>query len=412
MKTVIYGKILIDGTGGEPLERPAVLIEDNVIRQVNVRDQIDIPTDAELLDLSEKVLLPGLIDVHVHLDGWRDWTDWSETVMTPVPLAALRAAGDVRKLLMAGFTSVRCAGSSAGLFLKKAVQEGVVPGPTIKAAGRALSMTGGIPDAWRVPLDSYKAASQLGMGWGEIVDGPDAIREAVRRRRREGADLIKCFASGGILSRDIPADSPAFTRQEMEALVEEAHRLGLFVACHAHHAQGIRNAVQAGVDSIEHGTFLDDECIELMVKKGTCLSPTFSVLNKVCADTSGRIPESNRQQAQKAKEYQSTAFIKAYRAGVKIVCGSDCTGKKPLNQFGENAQELLRMAEAGMAPMDVIVAATSIAARAIGLEDAGVISEGKKADIIAVDENPLKMMETLLQVPFVMQGGKTIKHTK
>jgi len=408
MTTVVEGKLLIDGTNSKPIANPVLVINKGQLTAVGVKGQIPLPQDATLIDLTDKVLLPGLIDAHVHLEGWRDVNDWTRMILTPVALAALRAVDDARKLLEAGFTSVRCVGGPASIFLKKAIEEGAIPGPRIKAAGRALCLTSGVADPWALPIDCTLAAGRLGQGWGELVDGPDEIRKAVRLRRREGADLIKFFSSGAVLSKDNPTRSAGYSTDEIEALVHEAHRQGLKVSCHAISTQGIRDAVVGGVDTIEHGAFLDDECIELMVQKGVYLVPTFSIMNKILENSEGKMPEHALQRAQETGEAQRKAFKKAYQAGVKIASGSDCSGDKNLFPFGENAFELLCMAEAGMTPMDAIIAATGNAAKAIGMEDAGTISVGKSADLIAVDENPLDNMDTLMNVSFVMQQGKLI----
>ena len=410
MTTVIMASLLLDGTGSEPIENPVLVIEDGRLTAVGTKDQVPVPPDAKRIDLTDKVLLPGLIDAHVHLEGWRDSNSWAQKILVPVALVALRAVGDARKMLYAGFTSARCAGGSASIFLKQAIDEGSIEGPKLKTAGRALCLTGGIPDEWELPIECMQAASELGQGWGELVDGPDEIRKAVRRRRREGADLVKCFSTGAILSKNNPLGSAGYSPAELEALVYEAHRQGMKVACHAIDTQGIRDAVVAGVDTIEHCSLPDDECIELMVEKGTCLVPTFSVSKKVLQNSDGSLPEQAIQRAQTVGAAQQKAFRKAYQAGVKIVCGSDCTATPPLHLFGENAFELLYMVDAGMTPMDAIVAATSTAAQAIGMDDTGLIAVGKCADLIAVDQNPLENMETLLDVSFVMQQGKVVKH--
>ena len=410
MTTVVMGKLLIDGVGSEPMADPVLVIEGGRLTAVGTRGQVSVPPAAACIDLGDQVLLPGLIDAHVHMEGWRDLNDWTETILTPVALAALRAVEDARKLLEAGFTSARCVGGAASVFLKKAIDEGAIPGPRLKTAGRALCLTSGIADSWELPVECMQAAGKLGQGWGELVDGPDEIRRAVRLRRREGADLVKFFATGAILSKHNPMRSAGYSPAEIEALVTEAHRQGLKVACHAISTQGIRDAVVGGVDTIEHGSLVDDESIELMVQKGIYLVPTFSVIKKILENHDGSMAEHALQRAQELETARQKAFKKAYRAGVKIACGTDCTGEKPLHPFGENAYELLYMVESGMTPMDAIVAATGHAALAIGMDDAGILAVGNSADLIAVDENPLEKMDTLLDVIFVMQQGNVIKN--
>jgi imidazolonepropionase-like amidohydrolase len=232
----------------------------------------------------------------------------------------------------------------------------------------------------------------------------------VRLRRREGADLVKFFATGAVISKNNPMRAAGYSPAEIEALVSEAHRQGLKVACHAISTQGIRDAVAGGVDTIEHGSLIDNESIEMMVQKGIYLVPTFSVVKKMLENPDGSLSQQSVQRMQELETARQKAFEMAYRAGVKIACGTDCTGEKPLHPFGENAYELLYMVESGMTPMDAIVAATGHAAQAIGIPDTGVLVAGNRADLIAVDENPLEKMDTLLDVAFVMQQGNVIKN--
>jgi imidazolonepropionase-like amidohydrolase len=227
---------------------------------------------------------------------------------------------------------------------------------------------------------------------------------------REGADLIKIETTGAVFSKENPPTQVGFTQEEIDALVDEAHRLGLKVAAHAHGTEGIRSALAGGVDSIEHGTYLDDECIDLMLERGTYLVPTFAIFRRVLDSTGDQMPEHVVCQGRDAHETHKQSFLKAYRAGVRIGCGTDFGGPPPM-EHGPNALELVYLAEAGMAPMDVIVSATGWNADLLGLgEETGTIAAGKLADIIAVDGNPLDDMQTLLDVRFVMKAGEVIKH--
>jgi imidazolonepropionase-like amidohydrolase len=410
MPTVIKGGLLLDGTGGDPIPNPVILVEGDTIIAAGTTDDVPVDQGVEVIDLSDKTILPGLIDAHIHLVGLTSMEDLAELIRTPPPLSALRTTVDARKLLEAGFTSVRTVGGPSAIYLKQAVEEGAIPGPRIMASGRSFIQTSGGGDAWDIPLELMQVAASLGRGLAETVDGPVECRKGVRRRLREGADLIKILTTGAVFSKENPPTRVGFTQQETDALVDEAHRLGMKVAAHAHGTDGIRCALLAGVDSIEHGTYLDDECIDLMLKQGTYLVPTFAIFRRVM-DTAGEdVPEYALLQGLEVHETHLRNFQKAYRAGVKIGCGTDFVGPPPI-EHGPNALELGYLVEAGMAPMDVIVSATSGNADLLALgEKTGTIATGKLADIIAVDGSPLEDMQTLLDVHFVMKGGETVKH--
>jgi imidazolonepropionase-like amidohydrolase len=409
MTTAIKGKLLLDGTGGEPIAEPVILVEGDTIVSVGSDGDVTVDPKAQVIDLSDKVILPGLIDAHAHLVGLKSMEDLAELIRTPPPLSVLRTTVEARRLLDAGFTSVRTVGGPVAIYLKRAIEEGVVPGPRIMASGRSFIQTSGGGDPWDIPLALMELAFDLGRGLAETVDGPVECRKGVRGRLREGADLIKILTTGAVFSKNNPPTRVGFTQPEVDALVDEAHRLGMKVAAHAHGTEGIRSALLAGVDSIEHGTFLDDECIDLMLKQGTYLVPTFAIFRRVM-DTAGEdVPEYAMRQGLEIHHAHERTFLEAYRAGVKIGCGTDFVGPPPV-EHGPNALELVYLAEVGMAPMDVIVCATGGNADLMGLgEKTGTIVEGKWADIIAADANPLEDMRTLLDVPFVMKGGEVVK---
>jgi imidazolonepropionase-like amidohydrolase len=409
MTTAIKGKLLLDGTGAEPVANPVILVEGDTI--VGVGPQGDVPVDpgAEVVDLSDKTILPGLMDAHVHLVGMKSMEDLIELVRTPPPLSALRTTVDARTLLEAGFTAVRTVGGPVSMYLKRAIEEGVVQGPRIMDSGRSFIQTSGGGDPWDMPLECMQVAASLGRGLAETVDGPVECRKGVRRRLREGADLIKILTTGAVFSKENPPTRVGFTQPEIDALVDEAHRLGLKVAAHAHGTEGIRGALLAGVDSIEHGTFLDEECIDLMLAQGTYLVPTFAIFHRMLDSMGEQVPEYAMRQGREVHEAHERNFLKAYRAGVKIGCGTDFVGPPPI-EHGPNALELVYLVEVGMAPMDVIVSATLGNADLLGLGgQTGTITAGKWADIIAADANPLEDMQTLLDVPFVMKGGEIVK---
>jgi imidazolonepropionase-like amidohydrolase len=410
MATAIKGKLLLDGTGKDPIPNPVIMAEGDTIAAVGPASEVSAGPDDLVIDLSDKTILPGLMDAHVHLVGLKSMEDSIiELIRTAPPLAVLRTTVEARRLLEAGFTAVRTVGGPVAIYLKQAIEEGVVPGPRIMASGRSFIQTSGGGDPWDVPLECLQAAAGLGRGLADPVDGPVECRKGVRRRLREGADLIKMLATGAVFSKENPPTRVGFTQEETDALVDEAHRLGMKVAAHAHGTAGIRCALLAGVDSIEHGTFLDDECIDLMLEQGTYLVPTFAIFHRMMETSGANVPEHALRQGMEVHEIHERNFLKAYKAGVKIGCGTDFVGPPPI-EHGPNALELVYLAEVGMAPMDVIVSATGGNADLFGLgEKTGTITAGKWADIIAANDNPLDDMRTLLDVSFVMKGGEVIK---
>jgi len=409
--TVIKGEFLIDGTGSEPVADPVIVVEGDTISAVGVAGQIEVPTDAHVIDVSGMTLLPGLIDAHIHLEGWQtmDFIDW---LTTPLAVSALRATVDARRLLEAGFTAVRCVGGGASIYLKQAIEEGVVQGPRIVTSGRSFIQTSGGGDPWNMPLECMQVFGRLGQGLADTVDGPDECRLGVRRRLREGADCIKILTTGAVHSEHNPPTRVGFTQEETDALVDEAHRLGLTIAAHAHGTAGILTAVKAGVDTIEHGSYLDEECVELMLQRGTYLVPTFAVSRRNLDPEAGGLPESEYglRQGREIQDIHRQSFARAYQAGVKIACGTDFIGVPPM-QHGLNALELEYLVEAGMAAMEAIVAATGGGADAIGLgEKTGTVVAGKWADIVAVEGNPLEQITLLQDIAFVMKGGEVLKN--
>jgi imidazolonepropionase-like amidohydrolase len=409
VKTVLKGKLLIDGTGSKPLADPVILVEGDKIVAVGPASEVSAGPDDLVIDLSDKTILPGLMDAHIHLVGLKSMEGLAELIRIAPPLAVLRTTVEARRLLEAGFTAVRTVGGPVAIYLKQAIEEGVIPGPRIMASGRSFIQTSGGGDPWDIPLECMEAAASLGRGLAESVDGPVECRKGVRRRLREGADLIKILTTGAGFSKENPPTRVAFTQPEADALVDEAHRLGMKVAAHAHGTAGIRCALLAGADSIEHGTYLDDECIDLMLEQSTYLVPTFAIFQRVVETAGEDVPEYAMRQIKEMQEIHERSFLKAYKAGVKIGSGTDFVGPPPV-EHGPNALELVCLVQLGMAPMDVIVSATGGNADLLGLgEKTGTITAGKWADIIAANDNPLDDMRTLLDVSFVMKGGEVIK---
>jgi imidazolonepropionase-like amidohydrolase len=409
--TVIRGKLLIDGTGSEPVEDPVIEVEGDTITAVGVAGQTQVDPNARVVDLPGMTLLPGLIDAHIHLEGWKSM-DLMEWMTTPLAVGALRATVDARRLLEAGFTAVRCLGGGASVYLRQAVEEGVVQGPRIVTSGRSFIQTSGGADPWELPVECVQVLARLEQTLADTVDGPDECRLGVRRRLREGADCIKILTTGAVHSEHNPPTRVGFTQEETDALVDEAHRLGLKVAAHAHGTAGIRTAILAGVDTIEHGSYLDEECIELMLERGTYLVPTFSVGRCNLDPGPDGLPDTEYglRQGREIRDVHRQSFVRAYEAGVKIAAGTDFIGVPPMRQ-GLNAMELECLVEAGMSPMEAIAAATSSAADAIGLgEKTGTVAAGMWADIVAVDGNPLDRIGLLGDVGFVMKAGEIIKN--
>ncbi|WP_019415397.1 amidohydrolase family protein [Paenisporosarcina sp. TG20] len=408
--TIIKNGSLIDGNGGELVLHAAIAIEDEKI--VFVGQEKDLPKfegEVSYMDASGGFILPGFIDTHVHL--MLEYEPVENRLSTPFSLNFFKATEYMRNTINAGITSVRdCGGTDAGV--KQAVERGYVVGPRMQISITALTTTGGHGDAWtasgqtvKLLLDEYP-----GMPNG-ICDGVEEVRKTVREVLRAGADIIKVHSTGGVLSA---TDHPEFTQfniDELKVMVEEASfRRGLKVMAHAQGAEGIKNAIKAGIHSIEHGIYLDDECIELMLENGTFLVPTLlapvSVLE--LAETAG-MPDWGVKKAQEAMEAHKESIAKAYRAGVKIAMGTDAG----VMAHGTNLRELTLMHEIGMTPMETIVATTKTAAECMGWEDkVGTLDVGKLADIVITKVNPLtdlRSLEDNSNIRVVIKGGKVLK---
>jgi imidazolonepropionase-like amidohydrolase len=393
----IEAERMIDGQGGPPVEPAVVVVEGERITAAGSPAQIKVPEGAERIALGARTLLPGLIDAHVHLKGWRS-SNPNDILITPHPLAALRAAADCRRLLHAGFTTVRDCGGCLGPHLRDAIAAGEIPGPRILTAYRGLSQTGRVETVtWAADIKPLR----------QEVDGVEGCRRVVREQIGLGADLIKVSITGRVYAPQSDPGQTAYTLEEIRAVVDEAHRMGRRVAAHAQATQGIKNGILAGVDSIEHGIYLDEEACELMRERNTALVPTLAYFHRIA--TLGESHGSPAYAVRKAREVVDAhmkSFALAQRVKLRIGMGTDFEGS-PLFPHGENGMELELMVQGGMAAGDVIVAATATNAAILGIEKKlGTIATGKIADLIAVSGNPLKEISLLRRVEFVMQGGR------
>lgn len=401
----LTGATMLDGRGGPPVADAVVLLDGTRILAAGPAGPDAIPPDATRIALDGMWLLPGLIDAHIHL-GRRD-LDLSRRVFIPEALWAARGAADLRLLLEAGFTTVRECGGPVAIALRQAVAEGSIPGPRILAAGAFVERTGGADDPCFMPLPWLRSGQYRGL---LVADGPDEVRRAVRQQIREGADWIKTCTTGAAYNNaGSRTDILEWSRLEIETLVEEAHRLGVRVAAHAHAANGIRQAIEAGADTIEHGTSIDDEACRMMADRGIFLVPTFWVLHRMA--TVGREFGAPGFAVEKAAVLDRThveTFQLALRRGVPIAMGTDCSGV-PMAPHGDNAAELALMVAAGMAPMDAIVAATSGAAAALGIgEETGTLAPGLQADLLVLGGDPARDVHALRQVRLVIQAGRVV----
>ncbi|MBI2366033.1 MAG: amidohydrolase family protein [Deltaproteobacteria bacterium] len=388
---------MIDARGGPPVEPAVVVVEGERITAAGSPAQIKVPEGAKRIALGARTLLPGLIDAHVHLKGWRS-ANPNDILITPHPLAALRAAADCRRLLHAGFTTVRDCGGCLGPHLRDAIAAREIPGPRILTAYRGLSQTGRVETVtWAADIRPLR----------QEVDGVDDCRRVVREQIGLGADLIKVSITGRVYAPQSDPGQTAYTLEEIRAVVDEAHRMGRRVAAHAQATQGIKNGILAGVDSIEHGIYLDQEACDLMRERNTALVPTLAYFHRIATlGESHGSPAYAVRKAREVVEAHMNSFALALRMKLRIGMGTDFEGS-PLFPHGENGMELELMVQGGMLAGDVIVAATATNAAIFGIEKkVGTIATGKIADLIAVPGNPLKEISLLRRVEFVMQGGR------
>lgn len=409
-QTLIHNGTLIDGNGGTPILNAAVLVEGNIIKAVGSANAVRQAANGPIAEINANggFILPGFIDTHVHvmLEG----VNIARDMQAPFSLKFYRAIQHLRRTLDAGITSVRDAGG-ADLGVKHAVESGLIAGPRMQISISALSITGGHADGWMRSGNAFNLFSPYPGFPDPIVDGVDAVRLRVREVLRAGADVIKICATGGVLS---PTDHPEFIQfspEELDVIVREArYRRGIKVMAHAQGCEGIKQAVRAGIHSIEHGIYLDDEAIDLMIERGTFLVPTLlAPLSVLEQGEKGGMPDYGIRKAAETIEIHSDSISRAYKAGVKIAMGTDA-GVMP---HGTNLRELGLMCSVGMSPMQAIVATTKTAAECLGWQDrVGTLEVGKLADVVVVRIDPIKdirSLENTANIALVMKDGVVVK---
>jgi imidazolonepropionase-like amidohydrolase len=404
---VLRAARLYDGKTGRLATPGLVVIQGD--RIVAVGPGAASPPGAATIDLGDATLMPGLIDAHTHVtsqlqDDWRQGE--LDALKKPIPQLALEASVHARATLEAGVTTVRDVGSGdlLDVGLRNAIAAGTVPGPRMLVAVNAIGATGGHCD-----VTGYRPGALGHDAADGVADGPDAVRAMVRKQVKLGADVIKICASGGVLSEGDSVDAPQMTQAEMEAAVDEAHALGKRVAAHCHGAAAAKRAVRAGVDSIEHGTFLDDEALDLMRARGTTLVPTlYTVVSTRKLEGAGA-PAAVVAKARRAGAAIQRTFRRAVEKGVRIGFGTDA-GVFP---HGQNARELSFMVEWGMSPADALHAATGANAVLLGIAaEVGTLEPGKRADVIAVPGDPLKDVRAVERVLLVVKGGAVVRDAR
>ncbi|MBT1452116.1 amidohydrolase family protein [Glaciecola sp. XM2] len=400
-QTLINADALIDTENGKVVKNVSVLIEDNIIIEVATQGEIQVNADAEVIDLSGKTLIPGLMDMHVHLTS--DAADnFLASRGNSVPRMTVKAVKNAELTLMAGFTTVRNLGAKgySVIGVRDGINAGEVPGPRIWAAGHSVGITGGHCD------DNFSPPEAQSLSAG-AADGPWAVRAKVRENIKYGANTIKVCATGGVFSKGTKVGIQQLTEDEIRAAVEEAHMRGLVAAAHAHGTEGIKAAIRAGIDSIEHCSFMDDEAIELAIKYGTYLScDIYNTEYTLAFGVANGVPEENINKEKQVSAAQRESFRRAVQAGANMVFGSDAA----IYPHGDNGKQFSRMVRFGMTPMQSLQAATINSAKLLKQEASlGQIKTGFLADIIAVDGNPIEDIDLMETVTFVMKDGKVYK---
>ena len=408
---VLKGRVL-DGNGGAPIEKGAVVLEDNRIRLVCQQSELPDDPAAEVYELENGTIMPGLIDAHVHM-GWGSATavDWIS--MTP-QLSMARALRDMAQLRQQGYTAFRDLGSDV-LLMRPAVAEGLLDVPRIFGAGRIISQIGGHGDVYqKLSLE----ASQRAYSPAFIVNGVDEVRRACRINARNGADLIKIMTTGGVFSQgDKATPHSHFSQEEIRAAVEEAENMGSYVSTHAQATRGIKMALKNGVKCIEHGFYLDEECIELMVKNDCYLVPTLAIMHASKLYFQGKegVRPYLKEKTEKSYEAHYRSLEMARKARITVGVGCDFLGDAAFGcSYSEATLELERLCVAGYTPMEVITMATKVNARLLQMEDQlGTLESGKLADVLLVDGKPdedIRVLRRSDHVKLVIQDGRIVKN--
>ena len=399
-QTVIKADAYLDVTSGEMIKNVAVVIDDNKIIAVGSQNRVKTSPDAEVINLSGKTLLPGFMDMHVHLTGDAE-DNFLASKGNSIPRQTVKAVKNAKKTLMAGFTTVRNLGAKgySVIGVRDGINAGEVPGPRIWAAGHSIGVTGGHCD------DNFSPPEAKSKGKG-VADGPWAVRAKVRENIKYGANTIKVCATGGVFSKGTKVGIQQLTEEEIRYAVEEAHMRGLIAAAHAHGTNGIKAAIKAGIDSIEHCSFLDEEAIELALKHGTYFScDIYNTEYTLAFGEANGVPEENINKEKMVSKAQRDSFRQAVKAGVNMVFGSDAA----IYPHGDNGKQFSRMVKFGMTPLQSIQAATINSAALLKQTNIGQIKEGFLADIVAVDGDPIENISLLENVTFVMKDGVVYK---
>jgi imidazolonepropionase-like amidohydrolase len=403
---VITNVRLIDGTGADPVSEAAIVVENDLISWIGPSTLVQHPPDSTVFDGTGCTVLPGLIDAHVHT-AYTGAPDTQYMIKDLPSLFAIRSSVHAHHLLHAGLTAVRDGGSTAyaDIALRQAVDCGLVLGPRIRACGYGLKMTGGHGDSFYRPGVEIESPG--------LVNNADEARKAARLMLKMGADHIKILsASGGVLSDGPDPGGAQFTVEEMRAAIDEAHKQGKRGMAHAHGSQAVRNAVTAGTDSVEHGSILDDDAIEIMLSHGTYYVPTLVATTRIVEHgVAGGIPPAWVEKAKRVQELHVRSFGRVLKAGVKIAMGTDAG--TPYNMHGDNLTELALMVDAGMTPMQAIVAATQTGAELLDFADRlGTLAPGKLADIVVVRGDPISnigLFRDRSNVVHVIKGGAIVR---
>ena len=407
---------IFTGKEEKVIKNGVIIIENGTIKAVGKASEINIPPDTTVIDMKKGFVMPGLIDAHLHLQGFRSGDFVKEQLITPFGVFVARAVADAKRLIDAGYTTVVDAGGIVALHLRDAVNEGSVIGPRIVAAGPSLSQTFGHGDSHYLPIQwvDMRTTRKIMPFSSLICDGEDECRKAARHALREGADFIKIMATGGVMSQKDRPEYTQFTIKEIKVIVEEASKAGRIVHAHAQGAEGIANSIKAGVRVIAHAIYMGEEEFELAKEYNAVIVPTLAIVDKILeAGEKHGVPEWGLKKAEEVYEVHINTIKKAYRSGVLIAAGTDYLGG--WLPMGENAVEpVLYVKKIGMRPYEALITATKNAAYAAGIEKGvGVLEVGKKADLIALRGNPLKNIDLLMEenkVIFVMKDGKIFKN--